>query len=108
MSRGQLARTPENFPRMKHRTAGRLRRKQLRAVQSTFNALEVIGEFFNRFADALAAAGEAFARAFTPPPVRADFVLLPGLPDPFKDAEGRALVQAIHDRKALADEAGQS
>jgi hypothetical protein len=30
MSRGQLARTPDNFPRMKHRAAGRKRRDQYR------------------------------------------------------------------------------
>jgi hypothetical protein len=105
MSRSQLARTPENFPRMKHRAAGRLTRRNRKAP---LNAFESAIDILNRVIDGLRAIGEAFARAFTPPPVQTDFVLLPGLPDPFTDSEGRALVQAIHDRKALADEARQS
>lgn len=51
MSRGQLARTPENFPDMKHRAAGRhYRRKHA----------ERMGNIFDAFARAMQESRKAF------------------------------------------------
>lgn len=44
VSRGQLARTPENFPRMKHRAAGRIaKREAMKAAPEIFQAFERLG-----------------------------------------------------------------
>lgn len=71
MSRGQLARTPENFPRMKHRAAGRLARKKVATVPTLFDAIAEAGR-------KIARAFGAFIGALTPPPTQADFVLVDG------------------------------
>lgn len=106
MSRRQLARTPDNFPRMKHRAAGRLLRKRghgKMTLPEAINVFAAVGKFVNDAVDALIYAFEGVARAFTTPPTKADFALLPGPSLTFdgmlRDAKGRALVDGIIERK---------
>ena len=78
MSRSQLARTPDNFPRMKHRAAGRLTRQRGHSKMTIVEALDVfaaIGKFMNDAVDSLIYTFEGIARAFRPEPTQADFVL---------------------------------
>ncbi|QDK01938.1 hypothetical protein SEA_VIBAKI_58 [Arthrobacter phage Vibaki] len=80
MSRSQLARTPDNFPRMKHRAAGRIARKRghgKMTVVEALNVFAVVGRFVNDAVDSLIGAFEGIARAFRPEPTQADFVLTP-------------------------------
>lgn len=60
MSRGQLARTPENFPRMKHRAAGRLARKSKRPQ----SILEVLAEALRPIAEAFMRIGQGVGSLF--------------------------------------------
>ena len=78
MSRSQLSRTPANFPRMKHRAAGRLARKRGHNKMTPGRAVDVfaaIGKAFTDAIDSLAYAFTGFARAFRPEPTQADFML---------------------------------
>jgi hypothetical protein len=63
MSRRQLARTPANFPRMKHRAAGRIARRQAAERMPSFfeavaAAVRPLVDTFARIADALARIGQ--------------------------------------------------
>jgi hypothetical protein len=58
MSRGQLARTPANFPRMKHRAAGRLARR--RAAEQLPSLLEALALAVRPVVDVFKALGDAF------------------------------------------------
>lgn len=99
MSRGQLARTPENFPRMKYRAAGRHAKRQANALQRATSALEEMSLAVKRFAEGIAKMAESLAGAFRTPPSQSDFALIPADHPALADPEGLALVKAIHDRK---------
>lgn len=75
MSRGQLARTPENFPRMKHRAAGRLAKRK--AAQEAPNVFAVFAEVADRVAKGITALAEGFARLFGAPQKQNDYILWP-------------------------------
>lgn len=60
MSKGQLSRTPDNFPRMKHRAAARLARRSARAMPS---ALRILGDAVGRFVDGVVDGMLAIGRA---------------------------------------------
>ena len=73
----RLARTPENFPKMKHRAAGRLTRRK---VEKIFHAADVlrraskaIGEVFGGIMDAFRRVTETLNAM----PTQADFALVP-------------------------------
>lgn len=86
MSRGQKARTAENFPRMKDRAGARRRRRAARDAE--FIAwLDVLVESAEKAAEALRAMGRelmdgmrAVVHAFIAPrePEQGDFALVPG------------------------------
>lgn len=76
MSRGQLARTPENFPRMKHRAAGRLARKKA-AMLPPGDFFRLAAEAIERGAKALQIVIDGVAQMLTGKPKRTDFVLMP-------------------------------
>lgn len=91
MSRSQLARTPENFPRMKHRAAGRLLKKK--ALMSLPQLFAAVGEFLTRAVDGLIAMGKAMAGIVVP--TQADFALVPG-PETFADRMARQSLAAVN------------
>lgn len=87
MSRGQTARTVENFPRMKDRAGARRRRRAARDAE--FIAwLDVLAESADKAAEAIRAMGRelmdgmrAIVHAFSAPrePERNAFAMVPGV-----------------------------
>lgn len=83
MSRGQKARTVENFPRMKDRAGRRRKRRawQLLAREGDGDPLTGFCKLMGRIADAaaafLGAFAEAITTAFAAAPKRDDYSLLP-------------------------------
>lgn len=102
-------RTPENFPRMKDRAAGRRARRFVAALPGALEAVREVGriiaegvgrafgiiaEAFRGFADALQQASYALAPPPLPPHAAID------------DPEGRELVERILERKRAAQGLG--
>jgi hypothetical protein len=83
MSRSQLSRTPANFPRMKHRAAGRLARKRA-LKETTPGFFEVFSAMLDRAFAGIIAMGEAFTKIVALPPIQSDFALVPA-PAVFQD-----------------------
>ena len=76
-------RTPEHFPRMKHRAAGRIAKqaRRLRATTTLFEALgiaaQITGQALSAMADRVAACAEAIRQIFEIPAKQSDYVLSP-------------------------------
>jgi hypothetical protein len=63
MSRGQMPRTPEYFPRMKHRAAGRIARRELDETYAAYTEwTRAVGAAMQPMVDALRAMGSAALR----------------------------------------------
>jgi hypothetical protein len=73
MSRSQLSRTPENFPRMKHRAAGRLAPKD--ELETMRALIDVIRKAFGPIADAFAELAKVIAPMHQQ--LQKDFALVP-------------------------------
>jgi hypothetical protein len=73
----QLARTPENFPRMKHRAAGRHAKRQVAQIQTATSALGEMSLAVKRVVEGMAKMAESFAEAFRALPSQSDFALVP-------------------------------
>lgn len=82
MSRSQLARRPANFPRMKHRAAGRLAKKQIHQIGDAFEAFKTIGKFLGDYAEAcvngVIAFAEAVKKTFAGAQYQDQYALVPG------------------------------
>ena len=81
MSRGQLARTPENFPRMKHRAAARLARREVVRIISAVEVIGRVGKAIRQAFEPIMDAVRRIAEAFNALPAQSDFALAP-LPAP--------------------------
>lgn len=73
----KLKRTPENFPRMKHRAAKRIARKQaIVAMQQMPNIVEAVNKALLRMADQMSIFMDSFARELRKTPTQDDFALV--------------------------------
>lgn len=78
MSRGQLARTPENFPRMKHRAAARLARREVVRIISAVEVIGRVGKAIRQAFEPIMDAVRRIAEAFNALPALSDFALVDG------------------------------